>query len=201
MRLCSAKCLGVCDAVFLSCAFIFLVWICLSQSDSNKTQNTNKIKELSVIKFGKRFTYCHIMLLINEWNLASSPLAGAPNWNKLMFSEQKVVKLFSFMYNSQTTKLPYNHISATVTVEHDWAVLDWAADKLRVHTLLGWDAQKAWLDSDCWNATEETPANLEEDGCVSMCLCKAFQHRKWFGAVLLTRPLFLIKLQYISKSN
>lgn len=112
MRLCSAKCLGVCDAVFLSCVFIFLVWICLSQSDSNKTQNTNKIKELSVIKFGKRFTYCHIMLLINEWNLASSPLAGAPNWNKLMFSEQKVVKLFSFMYNSQTTKLPYkSHIS------------------------------------------------------------------------------------------
>lgn len=109
MQFCSAKCLRVCDAVFLSSVFIILVWICLSQSDSKKTQNTNKIKELPVNKFGKCFTYCHIML-INEWNLASSPLPGAPNWNK-MCSELKVVKLFSFMCNSQTTKLPYNHIS------------------------------------------------------------------------------------------
>lgn len=103
--------------------------------------------------------------------------------------------------NNQTTLQSHINISATVTVEHDWAVLDWAADKLRLHTLLSWDAQKAWLDSDCWNVTEETPANLEEDGCVSMCLCKAFQQRKWFGAVLLTRPISLIKLQYILKSN
>ncbi len=64
---------------FLHIVFIILVWICLSRSVSQETQT---IKERSVNKLGKCFTYRRIML-INERQLASSALPALQietNW-------------------------------------------------------------------------------------------------------------------------
>lgn len=118
-----------------------------------------------------------------EIGLVSS--AGAPNWNKLMCSEPKVVKWFPFMCNSRTNKQTTLH-SQRISSCDCGAWLDGLglSSRLKFHTLLSWDVQKAWLD--CRSVRDKTQIKEVGRGCV----CNAFLQRKLFCVVLLS----LIKL-------